>query len=155
MKKLFIDMDGVLADFDGQPNALARFMIEKNFFKKLKPLPFVKTLNRALLSQAVQDNTYILSASPNSKADAAKLAWLEKHLPNMKPQNIILVRGGDKKAAYARADRVLVDDYSGNIKQWNEQGGVGVKFLNGNNGKSGSEGRKVATSNTQVWELFM
>lgn len=155
MKKLFIDMDGVLADFNGQPNAMGRFITEKGFFLKLKPLPFAAKLNKALESPVIKESVYILSASPTKRGDEEKIKWLEKHIPNLKPQNIIIVRGGDKKKHYASANRILVDDYSGNIKEWTENGGVGVKFLNGTNGKSGTKNRKYATVNTEIWELLI
>ena len=155
MRKVFIDMDGVLADFNGQPNALDRFITEKGFFLKLKHLPFAAKLNKALESEVLREHTYILSASPTERGDQEKIKWLEKHIPNLKPQNIICVRGGDKKKRFAGANRVLVDDYSGNLKEWSEHGGIGVKFLNGGNGKSGTQNRKVADANTQLWELFL
>ena len=39
MKKLniYCDMDGVLADFNAEINAVERFKKEKGFFKRLKP----------------------------------------------------------------------------------------------------------------------
>ena len=40
MKRLTIycDMDGVLADFNAENNAVERFKKEKGFFKKLQPI---------------------------------------------------------------------------------------------------------------------
>ena len=40
LKKLnvYVDMDGVLADFNNEPNALERFKTEKGFFKQLTPI---------------------------------------------------------------------------------------------------------------------
>ena len=34
----YIDMDGVLADFDGQPNAVDRFRTEKGFFEMFESI---------------------------------------------------------------------------------------------------------------------
>ena len=33
-KNLYFDMDGVLADFNAEPDGVARFRDEKGFFKK-------------------------------------------------------------------------------------------------------------------------
>lgn len=141
MEKLFVDMDGVLADFDGQPNALGRFMKEPNFFLHLAPLPFVAKLNQQLAEdEELREITHILSASPNHMGDKAKREWLKIYFPNMKEENIILVRGGMgnkaavEKAKYAKGN-VLIDDYTGNLLYWESKGGKAIKFLNGRNGK--------------------
>lgn len=155
MKKIFVDMDGVLANFDEQPNALKRFAIEKGFFLKLKPLPFAKKLNKALENPTLKENVFILSASPTDRGDQEKIRWLAKNVPNLKPQNIIIVRGGHLKKHYAGYNRILIDDYSGNIQQWNENGGIGIKFLNGTNGKSKKWNEKNSiTNNNELYELF-
>lgn len=35
---VYCDMDGVLADFDAEPNAVERFRNEKDFFANLTPI---------------------------------------------------------------------------------------------------------------------
>jgi 5'(3')-deoxyribonucleotidase len=134
MKKYYFDMDGVLADFDGQPNALGRFIKEVGFFLLLKPTQVAEALQELLKDNQVRENVYILSSSPNQQADYDKLFWIYDHLPLLKHENIIFVRGGDKKKAYAEANAVLIDDYSENLLQWEEAGGVGIKLINGRNG---------------------
>ena len=126
-------MDGVLADFDGQPNALERFIVEKGFFQKLTPTPLVERLNKALAVN--NENIFILSASPNSRADIDKMFWLYEHLPNLRLENIHIIRGGEgadkRKAQFATEDSILFDDYSNNLITWEQFGGKGIKVVKG------------------------
>lgn len=137
MTKTYIDMDGVLANFDKEQNALERFTKEVGFFSNLEPLPYAKAVNQALATDnELRENTYILSASPNERADIEKVMWLSFHLPHIKPENIIIVRGGGErpagelKAEYCQKGDVLIDDYSGNLLEWQKKGGLGVKMTN-------------------------
>lgn len=127
-------MDGVLADFDSEPNAKERYETENLFFYKLKPLPLVKVLSKMLENQDLAKRIYILTASPNILADLDKIAWLYKHLPKIKAQHIITVRNGNDKARYATGN-LLIDDYTNNLIHWELYDGIGVKYLNGRNGK--------------------
>lgn len=120
MKKqnIYIDMDGVLADFFGQTEAVARFETERGFFRRLKPL----TKNVEAVKKATADgryNIFILSASPNERCDRDKRLWLIKHLPQVPTENVIIMRNGESKAKYMKtADGILFDDYGKNIQEW-------------------------------------
>ena len=113
----YCDMDGVLADFSAEPNAVERFAHEKGFFAKLKPL----TQNLRALRDAFAhgENIFILSASPNAQADQDKLTWLTRYFPEFPTDRIILMRNGENKADYMRtACGILLDDYGKNLTQW-------------------------------------
>lgn len=139
MKKFYFDMDGVLADFDGQPNALDRFITEERFFQILKPTKLVAKINELLENPVAREMICILSASPNENADRDKMFWLWEHMPNLKLENINIIRGGqgadERKAFFANEESILFDDYSGNLITWTEKGGLAVKVINGKNGK--------------------
>ena len=143
MKKIFLDLDGTLARFNVE-NALARFAVEKYFFKNLLPYENINVINR----MARNGNVYILSASPNIQADYDKIEWVNKYLPNISQNHIIICRCGDNKASELRKiglhideNCILLDDYTKNLNEWELAGGVGIKRLT-----------KEADNSTKKWK---
>ena len=113
----YIDMDGVLADFNAEPNAVTRFAHERGFFARLKPLP--QNLKAVRDAFAHDVNLFILSASPNSHADGDKLKWLARHFPEFPTDRVILMRNGENKADFMRTQSgILLDDYPKNCREW-------------------------------------
>lgn len=122
---IYVDMDGVIADFNNEPKALQRFKTEKGFFKKLH------VLNDNAFAQLLKMNVnvFILSASPNKQADKDKRAFLRYYYPQIKSKNIIFCRIGDNKADYIKTEEgILLDDYGKNCEQWRERGRVAVQI---------------------------
>ena len=131
MKKIFLDLDGTLAKFNVR-NALQRFATKKGFFAKLGAYKNIETINEL----AKGGNVYIISASPNEQADNDKMQWVKKYLPNLQEQNIIFCRIGENKAEIIKQKTgldikgtCLLDDYTKNLIQWENAGGVGIKRL--------------------------
>lgn len=120
MKKLvyYVDMDGVLANFNREPRAVERFRDEKNFFYKLKP---IKENTKTLKKLLVNNECYILTTSPNERADQDKRKWLDKYIS--KDVKMIAIRPHEVKADYIKdLDKlnILFDDYGVNVRAWRE-----------------------------------
>ena len=117
---IYVDMDGVLADFDNEPNALERFKQENGFFFKLKPINNNVEYVNYLIKCGF--NVCVLSASPNEQADFDKLMWLNIHLPQL--QNAIIMRVGQNKADYVKTKgiNILFDDYGKNCRDFENRG---------------------------------
>lgn len=122
---VYVDMDGVIADFNNEPNAVERFKNEKGFFKKLRPL------NEWGFSQLLANNSvnvFILTASPNKQADKDKKEWLKYYYPQIKKGNIIIMRNGQNKADFMKTKKgILLDDYGKNCEQWRERGNIAIQ----------------------------
>ena len=143
MKKIFLDLDGTLARFNVR-NALNRFETEKGFFANLLAYKGIEIINE----MAKAGNVYIISASPNIQADIDKMIWIEKYLPNIPKNHIVLCRCGECKALVLRRlglvidkNCYLLDDYTKNLTEWESVGGVGIKRLT-----------KVADNSTGKWK---
>ena len=134
-KQIFLDCDGVLADFDKGAEeilGLAPGAFEKrhgpgrfwkrlagadNFFENLEPLP-----DAYELFDAVRDrNPIILTGLPRGKwAEPQKRRWAEKHFPGVP----VITTLAALKHEHRHPGDVLVDDRDKHRHLWEENGGV-------------------------------
>jgi len=143
--KVYVDMDGVLADLFNHAGAIhdvehysamtqdqwEEFFKNSNAYELFRDLPVFPSANKLL--QMVKDfaGGYTILSSPLSfdkeGSIKGKREWLQKHI-HVTPDNIIFEHN---KAKYATDDghpNILIDDYGVNIRAWGTAGGIPIKY---------------------------
>jgi len=149
--KLFLDMDGVLTDFTAACEKIGGNMMfwysndRELFWKKItfagiefwsemSWMPGGQELHGFLRSSGFCPT--ILSALPGperkkalTNARKGKIKWIRKELgPSYAEAAILCYR--PEKALQSGLARVLIDDNSENIREWEEAGGIGILHKN-------------------------
>lgn len=148
MRKLYIDLDGVMADFDryflesfgvqsstlDDPTMWKWINAHGNFFSSLPPcegaIDFFNSVKHL--------NPIILTACPKTNyavAAVQKRAWVYKHLD---PDTMVVpMLGGKNKALFMhRPGDILIDDFEKNCVSWREHGGLAIQHRDFNRTKS-------------------
>jgi len=142
MKNIYLDMDGVIADFGKRYQELFKITTKEaerdkkwgqSFDKFVQDRHFA-TLD--LMPEAIELMDYlkgtgipitILSSTASDKRDPLirpqKMEWLKKHKIDFP---VILVPGARLKKDYATPDSILIDDTAKNIDDWRREGGIGI-----------------------------
>ena len=149
-KRLFLDMDGTLAQFHDVDKTFIEAMWQEGFYVGLKPFQNMIEGVREFIKEHPEVDVYVLSAvldtDPPFVVDE-KNAWLDRYLPEISAERRIFTRAGHNKADYigeVSARDYLVDDYNKNLREFEAAGAHSIKFRNDINhqGKGAYGGEK-------------
>jgi len=140
--KIYLDMDGVICDFEGKFKELFRVSpasaeSRRNFgdlfhrfykadaFATLNKMPDADLLLDYLKTIEVPIEMLSSTARPSSNATISrqKQIWLDNHGITYPA---IFVPGASLKAQYADENSILIDDTESVIDAWNKAGGTGI-----------------------------
>ena len=144
--KIYIDLDGVLADFDKWKNEAAKYhpqiLTDKSelwidaaatdrLYYHLDLMPDAATLMLYLESLGIP--LAILTAIPRRKtvptAEADKREWVKENIGDIE---FHIGPFSQDKQRFSGPGKVLIDDKKLNIDQWNAKGGDGILFTGAN-----------------------
>lgn len=154
--KLFVDLDGTLAEF--RKIASDEELLADGYYANLKPAQAIVDMVNNIVDNNPDIDVYILSAylTESKTAQNDKYEWARRYLPNIPKERVILVPCGTVKAEHIRAmflyqeemfpeNFFLLDDYTKNLNEWKFYGGTGIKLLNGINHTNESwKGKAIA-----------
>lgn len=150
MKKVFLDMDGVLVDFDGyflktfgvpysamnKKEVWGHVETIPNFFRKLPKLSKTDELFK-VVNEIVRNPLLIeiLTAKPKRTGHLISCArdkegWIREHID----ENIFVncVDGWDNKRHFCQHGDILIDDSKRNCDDWENAGGLSILYSEDN-----------------------
>lgn len=160
MKNLYIDFDGVILDTIEalysyasnnkldikDPKFYEEFEWETILTDELISNDSINCINKLIESNKFRIN--ILTHIFSLKEGILKTRYIRKHFNDV---SVILVPKELSKTEIVNPkDSILVDDYSGNLKEWEDKNGISIRFSKTNE----SKGFKVVNKLDQLLEIF-
>lgn len=161
-KNLYIDFDGVILDTmsliltEFEKHKFDTYEEEKNFFIQY---PWKNIIDdKYIIGNAIEDiykiiesdkfNLAILTHVNSLNEATLKINYLRKYF-----QDITIIpcpKEISKTKMIHTKDAILVDDYTGNLREWEKEGGIPVRFSLKGNGK----GYKTVKELKEIIKMF-
>ena len=145
--EIYVDMDGVLADFfgewtklmkvdhwskidnDGLPQALQKIRDTDQFWLSLPLLPQAKELLTLIKNIKGEYNICSSPLADDPNSEPHKREWIKKNLSFFPPKNVYITHDKPKFAKNRDGTpNILIDDFGRNVTQWEAAGGIGFKY---------------------------
>jgi 5'(3')-deoxyribonucleotidase len=125
----FFDMDGTLAEL--REDTGARYM-EPGYFLGLRPYRSIVELVKTLMRNG--HVVYVITTVHTIEAIREKESWLNRYLPELRPDRRIYTTPDRPKCAYVPGgvgeSDVLIDDHTPNLMSWPGHANKAVNPLN-------------------------
>lgn len=148
MINLYIDFDGVILDtinstyrmidelgISEDPEKVKTFYAELNWKQLLEDSPIINNAFDCIekIIESNKFNVAILTHVISLEEAIQKVKYIRKYFDDI---TIIPVPKAISKTKMVHTKgAILIDDYSGNLREWENEGGVGVRFSSKLNGK--------------------
>ena len=143
MKQLYIDFDGVILDTMTKSYVeIEKAGINKKdqkavmaYFRNVdwdKLISETEEINNSIseikkICASKKFSVYVLTHINSTNEMVAKIKYLHKKLPQV---TIVSVpKEVPKTSVVNPSGAILIDDYSGNVKEWQKKLGIGIKFV--------------------------
>ena len=143
MKQLYIDFDGVILDtMTKSYMELEKAGIDKKDQEKVmayfrdvnwdKLILETEEINDSIneikkICESKKFNVYVLTHINSTNEMVAKIRYLHEKLPQVTVVSV--PKQISKTEVVNPSSSILIDDFSGNIKQWQKKLGIGIKFV--------------------------
>ncbi len=145
MKRLFIDFDGVILDTISvlyeeakrQEYELSDLEFYKNFnFKSILKDKYIINDSINCIQKLIDCGKFevsILTHCHSIKEASDKIKYIRTHFKDITV--IICPKDISKTKIVHTKEAILVDDYAGNLREWEKEGGIPIRFSTKLNGK--------------------
>lgn len=136
IKTIYVDSDGVLANFDQHYETLfgpktddatlwKNINSYPNYFAEIPPYDKAQKLLAFLKSTGLEVKILTATGWQYDRVSPQKKAWFMRNF-GLFANDVITVKAGKDKAVYANTHSILIDDMMKNIDVWEQAGGIGI-----------------------------